>query len=160
MIADGIYYMVYVRSVTDRRPSIGGCLCLWGMSCNLPLPSFIRRYTMALSTAEKNKRRLAKRPDKSGPFRSAYETNRKIILATQSVCAICGGVVDKTLKSPHPLSPSIDHIIPVALGGHPSDLSNLQLTHRACNRQKGKKIITEKVVKTNNFYQSFDWKND
>ena len=30
----------------------------------------------------------------------------------------------------------VDHIRPRAAGGHASDLDNLQLTHRACNRRK------------------------
>ena len=73
-------------------------------------------------------------------MRMAYETNRKIVLATQTICAICGKPVDKTLKSPHPMSPTVDHIIPVTRGGHPSDLDNLQLAHRACNLAKGTNI--------------------
>ena len=104
--------------------------------------------------------RAEKRPDQAGRFRSAFTANKKIILATQSTCAICGGFVDKTIKSPDPMSPSVDHIIPIALGGHPSDMSNLQLTHRACNRAKGTKILTEKVVKQNAFIQSKDWKKE
>ena len=35
--------------------------------------------------------------------------------------------MDKKLKYPHPLSACIDHIIPLAKGGHPSDIDNLQL---------------------------------
>ena len=38
------------------------------------------------------------------------------------------------------MSPVIDHIIPVAKGGHPSDISNLQLAHWCCNRQKSDKL--------------------
>ena len=104
--------------------------------------------------------RAEKRPDQAGKFRSTFTANKKLILATQSTCAICGGYVDKTIKSPDPMSPSVDHIIPIALGGHPSDMSNLQLTHRACNRAKGTKILTEKVIKQNAFIQSKDWKKE
>jgi 5-methylcytosine-specific restriction endonuclease McrA len=49
--------------------------------------------------------------------------------------------VDFGFKYPHPLSPSVDHIIPLSKGGHPSDLSNLQLAHRWCNRQKSNKLF-------------------
>lgn len=115
---------------------------------------------MAQTSAEKNRRIRERRPDRNGPFAAAFDTNRKIILATQSICAVCGGIVDKSLRAPDPMSPSIDHIIPVSRGGHPSDLANLQLTHRACNRAKGSKIITEKVQKENTFIQSHDWKKD
>lgn len=103
------------------------------------------------------------RPDKIGAHRSAYEKNKKKILATQNICAICGKPVDKSLKYGDPMAPTIDHIIPVAKGGHPSDISNLQLTHWICNRQKSDKIFktskSEQVIIGNrNLPQSMDWR--
>jgi 5-methylcytosine-specific restriction endonuclease McrA len=83
------------------------------------------------------------RADRKAGHRGAYEKARAKILATQSVCAICGKPVDKTLKSPHPLSATVDHIIPINKGGHPSDISNLQLAHRCCNREKSDKILKQ-----------------
>ena len=88
-----------------------------------------------MTTAKRN------RPDKDGTHRLAFERNKKKIMATQSVCGICGKQVDKSLRYPHPLSPCIDHIVPVARGGHPSDLENLQLAHWTCNRQKSDKLV-------------------
>lgn len=81
------------------------------------------------------------RPDKDGTHRLAFERNKKKIMATQTVCGICGKPVDKALRYPHPLSPCIDHIIPVAKGGHPSDIDNLQLAHWTCNRAKSDKLL-------------------
>lgn len=86
--------------------------------------------------------RAAYRPDKEGQHRTQYEKNKRIVLLTQDVCGICGKPVDKTLKYPHPLSPTIDHIIPVIRGGHPSDMDNLQLAHFACNRAKSDSLPT------------------
>lgn len=85
------------------------------------------------------------RPDKDGTHRLAYERGRKKILATQTVCGICGKPVDKALKYPHPLSPCVDHIVPVARGGHPSDIENLQLAHWTCNRQKADKLLRSRT---------------
>ena len=108
------------------------------------------------------------RPDKKGAHRANYERNRKRILATRNVCEICGHPVDMSLKYPHPMSATIDHIIPVngknGICGHPSDLSNLQLAHFSCNRQKSDKIFKEKevfepvVLGNRNLPQSMDWK--
>lgn len=81
------------------------------------------------------------RPDKDGTHRLAFDRNKAKIMATQTVCGICGKPVDKDLRYPHPLSPCVDHIIPVAKGGHPSDLDNLQLAHWTCNRQKSDKLL-------------------
>lgn len=71
-----------------------------------------------------------------GTHEGAYKKNKKRIFATQSICGICGRPVDFSLKYPNPLSATIDHIVPVAKGGHPSDIDNLQLAHFSCNRQK------------------------
>lgn len=104
------------------------------------------------------------RPDRNGAHRQQFEANKKTILATQTICGICGKPVDKSLKSPHPLSATVDHIIPVSRGGHPSDITNLQLAHRCCNRAKSDKMVspttTEKIsVPTNrNLVQSADWR--
>lgn len=81
------------------------------------------------------------RPDKDGTHRAAADRNKQKILLTQTVCGICGKPVDKSLRYPHPLSPCIDHIVPIARGGHPSDLDNLQLAHWTCNRQKSDKLL-------------------
>ena len=80
------------------------------------------------------------RADRDGPHRVQFERNRKRVLMQQEVCGICGKPVDKSLKFPHPLSPTVDHIIPIDRGGHPSDIANLQLAHFICNRRKSDKL--------------------
>ena len=105
------------------------------------------------------------RPDRDGSHRGAFERNKKKIYATQTVCGICGKPVDFGLKYPHPLSPCIDHIIPIAKGGHPSDINNLQLAHWTCNRQKSDKLIKrrdkekDEVISNRVLPHTFDWKN-
>ena len=83
------------------------------------------------------------RPDQSGTHRAQFDKNKKKIYATQTICGICGQPVDMRLKWPDPMSKTIDHIIPVAKGGHPSDISNLQLAHFKCNRLKSDKLFKE-----------------
>lgn len=100
-----------------------------------------------------------------GTHRGAYEKNKKKVYATQTVCGICGKPVDFNLKYPHPLSACIDHIIPVAKGGHKSDIDNLQLAHWTCNRQKSDKLIEKKTfgdkdagtISNRLLPQSLDW---
>lgn len=87
----------------------------------------------------------AKRSDRQPGNRGAYEAARKKILKTQTICGICGKPVDFSYKYPHPMSPTVDHIIPIAKGGHPSDINNLQLAHRCCNREKADKLIDNSV---------------
>lgn len=110
--------------------------------------------------------RAAARPDHFGRERAQFASNKKKILATQNVCGICGKPVDKSFKFPHPLSPSIDHIVPVSKGGHPSDMDNLQLTHLCCNRFKSNKTVEKQnfdqipdLISNRVLPQTFDWKS-
>ncbi len=109
------------------------------------------------------------RPDQSGTHRAQFDRNKKKIYATQTICGICGQPVDFSLKWPDPMSKTIDHIIPVAKGGHPSAIENLQLAHFKCNRQKSDKLFGESTkqdgaIKPNEdignriLPQSMDWK--
>ena len=111
--------------------------------------------------------KTARRADREGAHRTAFEKNRRIILATQEICGICGQPVDPKIKYPHPLSATVDHIIPVSKGGHPSALENLQLAHRCCNRQKGAKLVMsakekkkdEEDLGNDDLPLHFDWMN-
>lgn len=105
------------------------------------------------------------RADRFNGQEAQYRSARKRILATQEICAICGKPVDKSLKYPHPLSATVDHIIPIDRGGHPSDLANLQLAHFCCNRQKSNKVggnipgvAVPKVISNRLLPLTFDWK--
>ena len=107
------------------------------------------------------------RSDRTPGNRAAFDAARKKILATQTHCGICGKPVDFSYRYPHPLSATVDHIIPVAKGGHPSDIDNLQLAHRCCNRQKSDKLMdvrqvadeVERLIPNNLLEQHADWKN-
>ena len=88
---------------------------------------------------------VTRRTDRIGTHRTAFEKNRQIILQTQNVCGICGREIDPSFKYPHPLSATVDHIIPVSKGGHPSELSNLQAAHRCCNRWKSDKMVNSRM---------------
>lgn len=80
----------------------------------------------------------AKDPRKRNPKLRNDLRNR--VFAMQDTCGICGRPVDTTLPAGQPLSPELDEIIPVARGGSPYDIDNLQLVHRICNQRKGAKM--------------------
>lgn len=56
------------------------------------------------------------------------------------MCWLCGEEVDKTLKTPHPMSPEVHELIPVSRGGDPLDRKNCRLTHRRCNREQSNRM--------------------
>lgn len=54
------------------------------------------------------------------------------------ICKLCDQVIDSTLRFPDKMAATIDHIVPLALGGgHTYD--NVQASHAACNYNKGDK---------------------
>lgn len=55
------------------------------------------------------------------------------------ICGICAGVVDPSLRHPHPESASLDHIVPLSAGGDHS-AANAQCSHLICNTRKGSKV--------------------
>ena len=111
--------------------------------------------------AYQNRPTAHQRPEADPARRAIFENNKKIILATQSICGICGQPVDKSLKYPHPMSPTVDHIIPCNRGGS-DDLENLQLAHRKCNRMKSDKLPDDNIPKSkkdnNELPQSVNWR--
>ena len=56
------------------------------------------------------------------------------------VCQLCGLPVDREVDPSRGAdAPTIDHVIPVSLGG--GDVpENVQLAHRSCNARKGTKV--------------------
>ena len=62
---------------------------------------------------------------------------RRQVLREEDSCWLCGELVDKTLKTPHPMSAEVDEVVPVSLGGSPFDRKNCRLSHRSCNRNRG-----------------------
>jgi 5-methylcytosine-specific restriction endonuclease McrA len=67
-------------------------------------------------------------------------TWRQIASEDGDRCGICGEQVDLDMVWPDLLHPSIDHIVPKALGGT-HDRSNLQLAHFLCNVRKGRRLM-------------------
>lgn len=51
-------------------------------------------------------------------------------------CGLCSKRIDQALSYPHPMSRSIDHIVPLSCGGTHT-AGNLQAAHLRCNVAKG-----------------------
>lgn len=61
-------------------------------------------------------------------------------------CYICDGLCFKSFQYPHPLAPTLDHRIPISLGGEHL-MSNAGIAHNICNNFKGK--LTNPAVYVN-----------
>ncbi len=61
---------------------------------------------------------------------------RKVFERDEWRCGICCESIDKEKRFPHPLSPSIDHILPFSESGQ-HIVENMQAAHLVCNSKKG-----------------------
>lgn len=66
-----------------------------------------------------------------------YRTMAARLKREARVCWICGLPIDPELKSPHPLSFSVDHLAPVSMGGPIAEGRNALPAHRLCNMKRG-----------------------
>ena len=93
---------------------------------------FLRKYPKTESL-EKEKLRCKKRHEL---ISRGEPINRQAIFERDGwICQLCGKPVDPELKWPNIMSASLDHIMPLSLGGkHTTE--NVQLTHLGCNSRK------------------------
>lgn len=81
--------------------------------------------------------RVAKRSERIDPYDVFDRDNW--------VCQLCHEKVDAKLDGRARLGPTLDHIVPVSLGGtHTWD--NVQLAHRYCNTSKGNRVRAESKI--------------
>lgn len=59
------------------------------------------------------------------------------------ICHLCGEKVDPQYTGNHPMAASIDHLIPISLGGADAPY-NVKLAHRKCNMAKGNRSYENK----------------
>lgn len=62
-------------------------------------------------------------------------TNEEILDRDGWICGICGDPIPRDVEWPGALSPSVDHIVPLAHGG-PHSQANVQAAHLQCNCRK------------------------
>lgn len=60
----------------------------------------------------------------------------------RGICQLCGERIDADLIWPDPMSKTIDHVVPLAMGGT-HEPANVQLAHALCNCIKGDRITAQ-----------------
>lgn len=96
-----------------------------------------RRWRLANpgKTREKNQRRRARL---LGAFVAPVDLH-EIWKRDQGICQLCSEPVDPTVVWPDPFSKTLDHVIPLAVGGT-HEPANVQLAHAICNCIKGDQV--------------------
>ena len=93
------------------------------------------------------------------------DRHRRAIARSKPPCALCGDEIDYTLRFdvnpdgariPHPLSFTVDHIVPLNKGGADT-LENKQAAHWLCNRLKSDKTNDAEAGGAREFVTSRTW---
>lgn len=61
------------------------------------------------------------------------------------ICHLCGKSLRMDTASPHPLSPTLDHVIPISLGGSHS-YANVRAAHFICNSKRGNRGAAQLIL--------------
>jgi 5-methylcytosine-specific restriction endonuclease McrA len=102
-----------------------------------PSPRQLRPATYAKSDAKRRMQKVAATLETFEP--------REIFERDQWTCQLCQRPVDDTIAWPAPLSPSLDHIVPISKGGDHSR-ANSRLAHLACNSSRGNRGDDEQLM--------------
>lgn len=94
------------------------------------------RAARAFERGEESRRK--RRARLAGVKRDRYST-ASIAERDGYTCSLCGERVDMNLKYPHPGSASVDHILPLSLGGDDT-LANVALACLGCNIRKSNRV--------------------
>lgn len=64
---------------------------------------------------------------------AAWERVKAALFVEGATCALCGEPIEYGLRHNHPRGPSVDHIVPLKDGGHPTAMWNVRVAHHGCN---------------------------
>jgi 5-methylcytosine-specific restriction endonuclease McrA len=76
---------------------------------------------------------------------AATYTDREIFERDGWRCHLCGGRVDPEVDRRHPDGATIDHLVPISLGGD-DEPANVATAHWKCNRDKGTRAVGEQLA--------------
>lgn len=104
------------------------------------IPHWRIRYPERGPIIDARRRMRVELADKAEAFTSAEVHERD-----SWTCGLCRLPVDPGLAWPHPLSASVDHILPLSQGGSHT-LANVQCAHLSCNSRKCDRVEVDLIV--------------
>jgi 5-methylcytosine-specific restriction endonuclease McrA len=82
-------------------------------------------------------------PRSKGRTGRPWRRARAACLTGTPTCWLCGEPIDTKLPPQHPYSATVDHVIPLSLGGPPTSPANLRPAHKRCNSSRGNRLTTK-----------------
>lgn len=134
------------RGTAGRSPLVAGFCSECGSAFTVK-GAWHRRCSPACQAKVKRGDRSNARANRRARERSAFvqRVYRKEIFERDGWrCQLCHKKVNKHLSAPHPMSASLDHIIPLARGGT-HEPSNCQLAHLTCNSTKSDRAWNDQL---------------
>lgn len=107
-----------------------------------------QRYAFPDDPEAKRKRDLAKAKRRRAAQRRADAENvdRDTVGERDGWrCGICAKRIDRALAYPHPRSASLDHVVPISLGG-PHTYANTRIAHLQCNLDRSNHMGSEQLA--------------
>lgn len=83
-----------------------------------------------------------------GELRPSTRAARKLyaeVRAAGLTCCLCGGWIDHDLHWQDPMAATVEHLVPLSMGGDPTDPANLSTAHRVCNTTRGNRVAPTQV---------------
>ncbi|MFG2328263.1 HNH endonuclease [Streptomyces sp. NPDC048604] len=87
---------------------------------------------------------MAGNPRNGRPYRRLVDQLR----AQRLPCWLCGHNIGYQLDARHPLSFTLDHLVPLSRGGKLLDPANARPAHRRCNSAKGNRAAPHQPVRS------------
>jgi 5-methylcytosine-specific restriction endonuclease McrA len=105
--------------------------------CGISVPMKRKSCDSCRAVALQNAKRRARRRRRARQRGAVCEgyTLAEIAERDRYYCGLCRKRVAMTKSVPHPKSPTIDHVLPLAVGGQDTR-ANVQLAHFECNWRK------------------------
>lgn len=103
-----------------------------------------RRRVCPQCRRDRQNRRVVVRSRRTGRTVAEKVTIQYLLERDDARCQLCTERVRPDRRWPDPLSPSIDHVVPLSLGGEHTR-SNTQLAHLRCNQSKNNRPSQEQL---------------
>lgn len=129
-------YLMRLRQRPVTRSFIAGSCPVCGSSF-VALAGTNPRYCSALCTKRAGRQLHVQRFRAAEKFERIYR--RKVFERDAWTCRLCMKPIDRDARVPDPLSATIDHILPLALGGA-HVYENVQAAHFICNSAKAHNV--------------------
>lgn len=117
------------------------CQSAWAKAYRDARPEITRAQARVSAAKRPHQRRDAARKRRAVLRLVSVEDVSSLVVFDRDAwkCGICSHPIPRVVIWPHPLSPSLDHVLAISAGGEHS-YSNTQASHLACNMSKGARI--------------------